>query len=260
MSENDKPDILLTNDDGINAPGLLALHEALRDLGNIMVVAPANEMSAVGHAITLSDPLRVWEYERNGEFFGYAVKGTPADCVKVAYWALLNGRKKWDLVISGINHGANTGIDIIYSGTVSAATEGAILGVPSFAISLATFKKADFSFSARFARQMAELILERGLPRGVFLNINVPPVPEKEIRGIRVTRQSKAVYEERYEIRRDPRNRVYYWLAGAKVGIEQDESVDDWAILARYISVTPIHYDLTDYDFLSELQNWPLTK
>ena len=259
MSER-RPFILITNDDGITAPGLQALYDALRDVAEVMVVAPANEMSAVGHAITLSDPLRVWEFEKNGRRFGHAVKGTPADCVKVAYWALLNGRRKWDLVISGINQGANTGIDIIYSGTVSAATEGAILGIPSFAISLATFQRADFSVAAEFARQMAELVLQHGLPPGVFLNINVPPVPKEQIRGVRVTRQSLAAYEERYEVRRDPRNRIYYWLAGEKVGIEPDESVDDWAIRQNYISITPIHFDLTHYGFLDQLKRWPLPK
>ncbi len=260
MGSKKRYHILVTNDDGITARGLQALRDALADLGEIMVVAPATEMSAVGHAITLSDPLRVWSFEKNGGFFGYAVKGTPADCVKVAYWALLNGKPKWDLVVSGINHGANTGIDIIYSGTVSAATEGAILGVPSFAISLATFEKKDFGVAAKFARQLAEEVLAKGLPKGVFLNVNVPPLPEEEIRGVRVTKQSRAVYEERYDIRKDPRNRTYYWLAGEKVGIPQDETVDDYAVKAGYISVTPIHFDLTNYAFLSELETWRLCR
>jgi 5'-nucleotidase len=258
MKEDRKPFILLTNDDGISAPGLQALHEALSDMADLMVVAPSGEMSAVGHAITLSDPLRVWEFEKDGRFFGYAVKGTPADCVKVAYWALLNGRRKWDVVISGINHGANTGIDIIYSGTVSAATEGAILGIPSFAISVATFRKPDFSVAVDFARKMVNWILDHGLPAGVYLNINVPPLPREEIRGVRLTRQSLAVYEERYEVRRDPRNRVYYWLAGEKVGVESDDEVDEQAIRQGFISVTPLHYDLTSYEALRELRSWSL--
>lgn len=251
-----KPFILITNDDGIAAPGLQALFDALSDMAEVMVVAPSGEMSAVGHAITLSDPLRVWEFEKNGRLFGYAVKGTPADCVKVAYWALLKGRKKWDLVISGINQGANTGIDIIYSGTVSAATEGAILGIPSFAISLATYHRPDFTVAAEFARRMAERILERGLPPGVYLNVNVPALPKEQIRGVRVTRQSLAVYEERYEARRDPRDRVYYWLTGQKVGVEADREVDEQAVRQGFISITPLHYDLTHYEALRELQHW----
>ncbi|MFQ5823142.1 MAG: 5'/3'-nucleotidase SurE [bacterium] len=246
--------ILLTNDDGINAPGLAALYQQMKEIGEVIVVAPESEKSAVGHAITLSDPLRVWNFEKNGEIFGYAVNGTPADCVKIAYGALL--QQKPDLVISGINLGTNTGINVIYSGTVSAATEGTILGVPSFAISLTTYKNPDFTYAAKFARNLSQVILEKGLPKGTFLNVNIPPIKEAEIKGIVITRQGRANYKEKFDKRVDPQNRVYYWLTGTKVQLEEDSDVDDRAILENKVSITPFHYDLTNYDFIDELKTW----
>ncbi|MBN1541489.1 5'/3'-nucleotidase SurE [candidate division KSB1 bacterium] len=248
--------ILLTNDDGIGAPGLAALVKSVSELGEVFVAAPATEMSAVGHAITLSDPLKVKEYFKNGDFFGYAVTGTPADSVKIAYWVLLKDVPKPDLLISGINLGSNTGINTIYSGTVSAATEGAILGIPSFAISLATFKNPDFSVAARFAQKLIPRLLENPLPQGVFLNVNIPAVKEEEIRGVQITRQGLANYGEEYHVRTDPRNINYYWLTGEKMDIETDETVDDRAILNNYISITPIHYDLTHYESFAKLKTW----
>jgi len=251
-----EPHILLSNDDGISAPGLTALHREISRLGRVTVVAPDSEKSAVGHAITLSDPLRVWDFKKNGEFFGYAVNGTPADCVKIAYWALL--KEKPDLVVSGINLGSNSGINAIYSGTVSAATEGTILEVPSFAVSLATYTNPDFDYAAKLARKLAELILAKGLPRGTLLNVNVPAIPEDEMAGIKITRQGKANYLEHFDKRTDPANRVYYWLTGKKVQIEEDLDVDDYAIQNKYVSITPLHYDLTNYDYLDELKSWGL--
>lgn len=250
--------ILLTNDDGIYAPGLAALAEAISEIGEVMIVAPATEMSAVGHAITLSDPLRVTEYHKNGDFFGYAVTGTPADCVKIAFWALMKDAPKPDLLISGINLGSNTGINTIYSGTVSAATEGAIIGLPSFAVSLATYTNPDFTAAALFAKKLAQLISGKTLPRGVFLNVNVPNLPPEEIQGVQITRQGMANYIENFEIRKDPRQRKYYWLTGEKVEIEADEDVDDRAILNNKISITPVHYDLTYYPLIDELKKWPI--
>ncbi|HDQ43998.1 MAG TPA: 5'/3'-nucleotidase SurE [bacterium] len=251
-----KPFLLLVNDDGIAAPGLHALHDALAEIAEIAVVAPASEMSAVGHAITISDPLRVAEFRREGAFFGYAVRGTPADCVKIGYWALLGRRP--DAVVSGINLGGNTGINTIYSGTVSAATEGAILGVPSFAISLNTYRNPDFSFAGRFARKLLPELLERGLPPGVFLNVNVPAVPESEIRGVAVTRQGMAIYREEFDKRTDPHGRTYYWLTGQKVRPETELDVDDGAVTGNWVAVTPVHYDLTRYDFLETLKDWSI--
>lgn len=249
--------ILLTNDDGINAPGLQALYKEMKKYGQVYIVAPDSEKSAVGHAITLSDPLRVQNFYKNDEFFGYAVNGTPADCAKIAYWALdINP----DLLISGINLGSNTGINIIYSGTVSAATEGMFLNIPSFAISLTTFTNPNFDIAARFAGKLSQIILEKGLPGGTLLNVNVPAVAhEDEIMGVMVTRQGKAMYHEEFDKRTDPHNRVYYWLTGQKVKLETEPDVDDRAILNKKISITPVHFDLTNYGFLEELRKWNIS-
>lgn len=252
-----KPRILLSNDDGINAPGLAALRKEIAKIGEVTVVAPDSERSAVGHAITIADPLRVWNFERDGSFFGYAVNGTPADCVKIAYWALME--EKPDLVISGINLGSNSGINAIYSGTVSAATEGTIIGIPSFAISLTTFVDPDFTYAARFARKLARLILKNELPRGTLLNVNVPAVPQEEIKGVRITRQGKATYLEKFDKRVDPAKRVYYWLTGQKVDSEEDMNVDDYVLQHKMVSITPLHYDWTNYSYLEELQSWTIT-
>lgn len=248
--------ILLTNDDGINAPGLYSLFKEMKKHGKVYIVAPDSEKSAVGHAITLSDPLRVQNYYKNDEFFGYAVNGTPADCVKIAYWALgINP----DILISGINLGSNTGINIIYSGTVSAATEGMFLNIPSFAISLTTFSNPNFEIAAKFAGKLSKIILKHGLPKGTLLNVNVPAVnSEAEIRGVKITRQGNAMYREEFDKRTDPHNRVYYWLTGQKVQLETDPDVDDRAILNNQISITPVHFDLTDYHFMEELKQWEI--
>lgn len=250
--------ILLTNDDGINAPGLYALFQEMQKEGEVWVVAPDSEKSAVGHAITLSDPLRVTKFYKNGDFYGYAVNGTPADCVKIAYWAL---DIRPDILISGINLGANTGINIIYSGTVSAATEGMFLNIPSFAISLTTFVNPDFSIAAKFARKLAKLILNHELPEGTLLNVNVPAVKSTdEIEGIEITRQGKAKYLEVFDKRIDPHNKTYYWLTGQKMELEEDNHVDDRAVLNKKISITPIQFDLTDYKMIKEMRKWDLSE
>jgi len=169
-------------------------------------------------------------------------------------------RKKPELLASGINLGGNTGINTIYSGTVSAATEGAILRIPSYAISLTTYTNPDFSYAARFARKLTLELLNRGLPKGVYLNVNVPPVGEQEIAGVAVTRQGQALFEEKYDRRIDPHGRVYYWLTGQKLNIEKETDVDDGAVQQKMVSITPVHYDLTYYDFLDELKTWNLSK
>ncbi len=252
-----KMKILLTNDDGIGAPGLYALHKEIRKIAEVHVVAPDSEKSAVGHAITLSDPLRVKDFYKNDTFFGHAVNGTPADCVKLAYWAL---NIKPDLVISGINLGSNTGVNIIYSGTVSAATEGVFLNIPSFAISLTTFVKPYFEVAARFAKKLSRIVAEKGLPKGTLLNVNVPSVKsEDELNGVEITRQGNAMYREEFDKRSDPHNRVYYWLTGQKFELETEPDVDDRAILNKKISITPIHFDLTNYKVIKELRDWNIT-
>jgi 5'-nucleotidase len=246
--------ILLTNDDGIRAKGLSLLYEAIKEIAEVVVVAPETEQSAVGHAITLSDPLRVTEIKDNQKTFAYAVNGTPADCVKIAVKAIMEMPPQ--LVISGINIGPNMGTDVIYSGTVSAATEGTILGIPSFAISLDTFKDPDFSYAASFAKRLALIVMEKGLPRGTSLNVNVPAVPEDKIRGVVITRQGKSRFVEGFDKRVDPRNRVYYWQTGKVIIEDVDEGADRVAVNNNMVSITPIHYDLTDHKSLEELKRW----
>lgn len=250
-----KPLVLLTNDDGIFAPGLYALHQAISKVAEVAVVAPDTERSAAGHAITIANPLRVSSFEKNGSFFGHAVNGTPADCVKIAYYSILE--RKPDAVISGINFGSNTGINVLYSGTVSAATEANILGIPSFAVSLTTYTNPNFKPAADFSVRLLRHILENKLPEGTFLNVNVPNVAhESELAGVKVTRQGKSKYKDNYDRRTDPRKHVYYWLTGYKLDADEDDDVDDVAISKGYISVTPLQYDMTAYETLDTLKKW----
>ena len=243
---------LLTNDDGIYARGLTALCRELSKDAECIIVAPEIEQSAVGHAITISRPLMVRKARKNGSFLGYAVAGTPADCVKIGISELAGGPV--DLVVSGINLGANVGINVLYSGTVSAATEAAIQGIPSLAISLDTHREADFSAAARFARRMAAFILETPLPE-VALNVNVPAIPEEEIRGVVVAKQGRARLMECFERRIDPRENIYYWLAGeTELPLHEDEESDGSCLKRGMITITPIYYDLTRHDLLDDLK------
>lgn len=244
--------ILLTNDDGIYAPGLFALYEVLAPLHELHVVAPESEMSAVGHAITLASPIRVKKIQKKGEFFGYAVQGTPADCVKIAVQELLPSPP--DVVLSGINLGANVGFNILYSGTVSAATEGAFLGIPSAAISLDTIRDPDFTFAARFCLELVTFLTAYSPEDGTALNVNVPALPADRIRGVCLTRQSTSRFKERFDRRTDPRGNTYYWLTGEKF-LENGIPDNDSAILKQdYITITPIRYDLTSEKELARLR------
>lgn len=247
--------ILVCNDDGIDAPGIAALVKEMKRLGEVTVVAPHQQQSAVGHAITMNSPLRVRRFSKHGRFFGYAVAGTPADCVKLAVRAIL--KRPPDLVVSGVNHGSNTAISVIYSGTVSAATEGTILGIPSIAVSLTTYAPADFTIAAQFARKLAAVVMRRGLPEGTLLNVNVPPLPANRLKGVRITRQGKAIWNDTFDARRDPANKEYYWLTGGLQNVDQDLKFDEAAIRAGYISVTPIQYDLTDDNMMEAMKRWP---
>ncbi len=249
--------ILISNDDGIYAEGIYALYAELRKLGEVIAIAPDSEQSAVGHAITLTTPLRITPTNRHGHFFGYAVNGTPADCVKLAVHAVLEHRP--DIVVSGINLGANVGASVIYSGTVSAATEGTILGIPAIAISLSTFSNPDFSFAAKFARKLVRMVVDRGLPTGTLLNVNVPAVPESEIAGVEVTTNSQSRFEDLFEKRLDPRNRTYYWQAGVEQTFDLSDGVDSSALQRKCVAVTPIHFDMTDYAHLDELRSWNIS-
>ena len=244
---------LLPNDDGIYARGLLALYRELSRDAECLIVAPEVAQSAVGHAITISRPLMVRKARKDGGFLGYAVLGTPADCVKIGLGELAGGPV--NLVVSGINRGANVGINVLYSGTVSAATEAAILGVPSFAISLDTHKDADYGAAARFARKMAAFILENPLP-DVALNVNVPAVPGEEFRGVVVAKLGRARLMESFDKRVDPRDNTYYWLAGeTELPSQEQGDTDAVALKQGMITITPIHYDLTRYDLLAGLRD-----
>lgn len=241
--------VLLTNDDGIEAQGLKTLYItfAAGEQYDVRIVAPDKERSAVGHAITVFDPIAVKKEYINGIFCGYSVDGTPADCVKLAITALFE--KKPDILISGINRGANIGENIIYSGTVSAATEGTIYNIPSIAVSIDSFKDADCSFAAEFARKIAEMVLGKiTLPPGTLLNVNVPAVPEEEIRGVKITHQSNIKFRDIFIKRVDPRGREYYWMDGEYEAIEYDDADGDFTALRNnFISITPIQHDMTDY-------------
>ncbi len=248
--------LLLTNDDGVYAPGLAALHAALAGEHEVVVVAPETEQSAVGHAITLADPIRVRRLGPRTGFDGWAITGTPADCVKLAVSELLPQAP--DLVVSGINLGANVGVNVLYSGTVSAASEGSILGLPSVALSLAftpaTLDNPDFSFAAGFATYLVEQYPSLGLPPEVSLNVNFPPLPGEKVKGVRFTRQSNARLKERFHRRTDPRGHLYFWQGGEMMGRDGDAATTDFpALLAGYVTVTPVRHDLTHEDILKSL-------
>ncbi|MDX1530870.1 MAG: 5'/3'-nucleotidase SurE [Rhodothermales bacterium] len=250
--------MLLTNDDGIDANGLAALAAALDGLGTLAVVAPTEERSAVGHAITVRTPLRAhrWPYEvPSGEVWARAVNGFPADCVKLAAQKLLP--RPPDLVVSGINQGPNTAVNVIYSGTVSAATEAAILGLPAVAVSHCSWDpEADFEGSGRWARIVAERVLAEGLPPGILLNVNVPDRPFDEIEGAAVTRQARARWEEEFHERRDPFDRPYYWLGGEFKNLDEGHDNDLAAIERGVVSITPLQHDLTAYRHIADLSEW----
>ena len=254
--QNDAMRILISNDDGIHAPGIAALYEAVKDLGEIHVVAPSGEQSAVGHAITLSDPIKTRKVFKNGSFFGYAVGGTPADCVKLAVCALLD--KRPDLVISGINLGPNAGISVIYSGTVSAATEGTILGIPSMAVSMNTFKDPHWETGARVARHLAQVIHDKGLPENTLLNVNVPNLPAGDVKGYAVTRMGRSRFVETFDRRTDPRGNVYYWMDGELEHLGDMNGTDLQALNNQYVSMTPIWFDLTHSDAIPHVKGWDL--
>lgn len=247
------PLILISNDDGIESDGIRALWREMRKIGEVFVAAPNTQQSAVGHSITIASPIRARKNLIDKNFYGYAVEGTPADSVKLAVRNLLKGRKI-DLLVSGINHGSNTAINTIYSGTVSAATEGTILGIPSIAMSLASFTYKDFSYAAKFSSKIAKLILKNGLPKGTLLNVNIPAVAKEKIKGVLITKQGKSYWDDHYESRLDPNKREYFWLTGKMAVMDKTLEFDEIAVRNNYVSITPIHYDLTDYSLYEELK------
>jgi len=251
--------ILLTNDDGIHAPGIRALYHALAQNAEVFMIAPERPRSAAGHAITLHKPLRITEMEVAGGIHGYACSGTPSDCVTLGLDAVMNG--DCDLVISGINAGANLGWDLTYSGTVAAAIEGAILGMPSIAISVTLEGGAetfDFGPAAAFGAVLAHQLVHNPLPIHTLLNVNVPAVAGHELSGVEVTHQGRREYVDRIEKRDDPTGKPYYWLGGSLREDEPDPGSDVHAVLASRISVTPVHLDMTAYRLLEQVSGWEL--
>ena len=250
-----RPQILVTNDDGIYAEGLRALREALSAVGEVTIVAPERPRSASGHAITLHKPLRLDSVRLPWGGDGYATNGTPSDCVVLGIYALM---ARCDLVVAGINLGPNLGEDLTYSGTVSAAMEGTICGKPSIAVSVADFEYPDYGPAARFTARLARQVLAHGLPPNVLLNVNVPNLPEEELASVEITRQGKRRYEGRVERRLDPRGRPYFWLGGEIIEDVAGAGSDGEAIRQGSISITPLHLDLTSYAMAETLHGWDL--
>ena len=241
----------MCNDDGIRSEGILALANALGRLGTVYIVAPDRERSAASHALTLAHPLRIEKLRTRV----YAVDGTPTDCVNLAVNRILKG-KKVALVASGINKGENMGDDITYSGTVSAAMEGTLLGIPSIAVSLASRTRFRFGAAAEFSLHVARNVLRHGLPKDTFLNINLPNVAPEEWKGVRITRQGKRIYGNSIVEKKDPRGRKYYWIGGDNLSHEDIPGSDLEAVEQNWISVTPVHLDLTNYSTMRTLRRW----
>ena len=245
--------ILVTNDDGIYSKGIFALAKTLQGIGDVFVVAPDREKSAIAHSLTLHRPLRVEKIRKNF----YAVDGTPADCVHLGVNTILPKRPQ--LIVSGINKGGNLGDDITYSGTVSAAFEGTLLGISSFAISLVSRSHFKFDVAARFALRVARYIIRKGLPKDTFLNINVPNLNEKEIKSYKITQQGRWVRNGSGVIEKmDPRGKKYYWIGGGQLVFDKRRDTDMEAVSKSYISITPLNLDLTNYPSIRELKKWKL--
>jgi len=252
-----QPVILITNDDSIAAPGILALVEAVRDLGRVVVVAPDQPQSGMGHAITIGHPLRLHKVEFAG-VEAYTCNGTPVDCVKLAVDKVL--RRKPDICLSGINHGANHSINVIYSGTMSAAMEAAIESIPSAGFSLLDYSmEADFSGAKTYVAKIAKQMLAKKRDKHLLLNVNIPAIDESLLKGIRICRQAYAKYEEDFVERKDPTGKKYYWLTGKFLNFDPGKDTDVWALKNGYVSVVPVEFDLTDYAMKKKMEKtWKL--
>lgn len=249
----ERPVILVVNDDGVTAPGILNLIEAVKDLGKVVVVAPDKPQSGMGHAITIGQPLRLHKVDIFNGIEAYACTGTPVDCVKLAVDKVLH--RKPDLCISGINHGANHSINVIYSGTMSAAVEAAIENIPSAGFSLLDHSiEADFTGARKYARLVVEKMLSTKLDKHTVLNVNIPNLPPDHIKGFKICKQAYAKYEEDFIERQDPHGRHYYWLTGEFVNFDKAKDTDVWALANGYVSVVPVQFDLTHYALKEKLQ------
>lgn len=248
-----EPVILITNDDGITAPGIRALVEAVKDLGKVVVVAPDKPQSGMGHAITIGSPLRLTPSNIFGDIEAYSTSGTPVDCVKLAVDKVLHSKP--DICLSGVNHGANHSINVIYSGTMSAALEASIESIPSIGFSLLDFSiEADFEGSKKYARLIVEQILNKKVDKHLCLNVNIPALPANLIKGFKVCRQAYAKYEEDFDERSDPHGKKYYWLTGEFVNFDKGKDTDVWALKNGYVSVVPVQFDLTNYQLKQKLE------
>ena len=257
--KKEEPIILITNDDGITAPGIKALVEAARPLGKVVVVAPDKPQSGMGHAITIGTPLRMNKVQMFDEIEAWQTSGTPVDCVKLAVDKILH--RKPDICISGINHGANHSINVIYSGTMSAAMEASIESIPSIGFSLLDYRfEADFSAATYYANQIIKTVLNNKFDKHLLLNVNFPSIPKKEVKGIKICKQAYAKYVEDFDERLDPHGKKYYWLTGEFVNFDKSKDTDVWALQNNYVSVVPVQFDLTNYTLKQQLEKKKLFK
>lgn len=252
-----KPLILVTNDDGITAPGIRALIKIMKTIGDVIVVAPDSPQSGMGHAITVNDtiycdPIKQDENVKHKE---YSCSGTPADCVKIATQEIMD--RKPDLCVSGINHGSNSSINVIYSGTMSAAVEAGVEGIPAIGFSLLDYSlEANFDHCESFVKTITKSVLKNGLAKGIVLNVNIPKLSAEKIKGVKVCRQANAQWVEDFDKRTNPQGRDYYWLSGEFVNEDKGEDTDEWALANGYVSVVPVQFDLTAHHFIKELNSW----
>ncbi|RZJ55052.1 MAG: 5'/3'-nucleotidase SurE [Flavobacterium sp.] len=256
--KKEKPLILVTNDDGILAPGIRALISVMKTIGEVIVVAPDKPQSATGHAITINSTLYLDKISKeNDAITEYSCSGTPVDCVKLAVNEIL--KRKPDLCVSGVNHGSNSSINVIYSGTMSAAVEAGIEGIPAIGFSLLDYDwNADFEPIKSFIKKITLETISNGLPDGVVLNVNFPKLKENEIKGIKVCRQAKALWVEKFDKRKTPFGKDYYWLSGEFINQDKGEDTDEWALENGYISVVPVQFDLTAHHSIQQLNTWKL--
>jgi 5'-nucleotidase len=253
-----KPLILVTNDDGITAPGIRALISVMNELGDVVVVAPDSPQSAMGHAITINSTLHCDSIKiDDGPQIEYSCSGTPADCIKMGVNEIL--KRKPDICVSGINHGSNSSINVIYSGTMSAALEASIEGIPAIGFSLLDYRwNADFNAIKSFIKKITLTAIKEGIPKGNALNVNFPKLKKSDIKGIKICRQAKAHWIEKFDKRKSPQGKEYYWLTGEFINQDDGEDSDEWALKNGYISVVPVKFDMTDHSNIKELNKWKI--
>ncbi len=255
----DKPLILITNDDSISAKGIAQLVESMKDLGELVIVAPDSPQSGMGHAITIHNPLRLNESNQFPGIKAYTCSGTPVDCVKLAIYEVIKRRP--DLLVSGINHGSNAGTNVLYSGTMSAAVEGAIEGIPSVGFSLLDHDaNADFEAAGHYAKIIAKGILDNKLQKGTCLNVNIPKGKLTDLNGVKICRQGRAYWEDSFDKRTAPFGGDYYWLTGSFIETDKGEDTDMWALEKKYVSVVPTQFDMTAHHLISTLNDWDLNQ